>query len=220
MTCSSHARSRHVLSALAADATWQSIVSEAGRRSSWWTSERRWRRTYGRFTPDAGTFANLAFASDTPSQEICRVDVSARRLDDESGSSVACEFETEAGWARVTRFPFDPGLPGLPLATAGATVVRYHPGRRCTLRTTNRDRTVFAKVYTADTGARVFRALVSLRHAAACGELQVAIPEPLSWDAGTRTLWQGALPGRPAVRSCAGRTVPIWRGGWGGQRRR
>jgi len=53
MTISSHDRYRDALTELADDAAVLPIVLEAGERRGWWTSERRWRRTYGRFMPDA-----------------------------------------------------------------------------------------------------------------------------------------------------------------------
>jgi hypothetical protein len=206
MTASSHTRYRDALHVLAGDAAVLPIVSEAGKRSGWWTSGRSWRRTYGRFTPHAPAIASIVFASEIPSQAICRVEMFERRSGDDDSNRDICHLDTEIGWARVTRFPYDPNLPGLPLVADGAaaTVVRYHPGRRCTLRTTNRDRTVFAKVYASDTGARVFRDLVALRRAASHGELQMAIAKPLAWDASTRTLWQAALPGRSAMPGLCG----------------
>ncbi len=196
MTSSSHERYRDALTVLAGDAAILPIVSEAGERRGWWTPERAWHRTYGRFTPDAAAFAEIVVSSDTPSRQLCRIEMFERQSD---GRGPGYVMDAGIGWARVTRFPFDPALPGLPPVAAGATVVRYHPGRRCTLRTLRDGRTAFAKVYTTTKGARVYADLVALRAAASHGELNVAIAKPLSWEARTRTLWQAALPGQPAT---------------------
>jgi len=210
---SSHERYRDALTALAALDRSEAIlpcVPEAGERRGWWTSERTWRRMYERFTPDAEAFAEIVFASETRPQALCRIEISERRRDECGNARDVCQVDAEIGWARVTRFPFDPDLPGLATiftgftGAAGATVVRYHPGRRCTLRTVYGDRTVFAKVYASRAGARVLRDLVALRHAARAGALRVAIAEPLAWDARTRTLWQAALAGRPATEGLRG----------------
>jgi len=204
MTISAHERFRDALTALTGDAAILPAVSAAGARCDWWTSDRTWRRTYGRFTPDASAFVEMVFASDIPSPELCRVEVFQRRPDHQGCPRDVCVVESAIAWARVTRFPFDPDLPGLAHIAPGATVVRYHPGRRCTLRIDRVPRTVFAKVYATDHGARVYRELVGLRRAAAHGELPMAIAEPLGWEPNTRTLFQSALAGRPATEGLRG----------------
>jgi hypothetical protein len=197
MTRSTHERYGDALTVLAVDTAILPIVSEVGERRGWWTSERIWHRTYGRFMPDADPFAEIVVSSETPSHELCRIEMFERRPD-ARGPRYA--VDTGIGWARMTRFPFDPALPGLTPVSAGATVVRYHPGRRCTLRVVRDALTVFAKVYATNKGARVYEDLVALRAAASHRRLKVTIAEPLSWEAGTRTLWQAALPGEPASR--------------------
>ena len=198
MTIPDHERFCDALTALSGDAAIVPEMSSAGVRSGWWTSGRTWRRTYGRLTPHAVAFADLVFASETPSPELCRVEVFDCRPDDPRTHRDVCIAESEIGWMRVTRFPFDPALTGLARVAPAATVVRYRPGRRCTLRIDRADRTVFAKVYPNNDGARVYRELVGLRRAASDGELQMAIAEPLGWDPDTRTLFQSALAGQSA----------------------
>lgn len=204
MTISSHERYRDALTELAGDAAILPIVLEAGERRGWWTSERQWRRTYGRFMPEAEAFAEIVVVSETPSQELCRIEMFEHLPDDRGRAPDVCLIATGLGWARVTRFPFDPDLPGLAPLAACATVVRYHPGKRCTLRTMTGNRTVFAKVFATNRGARVYQDLVALQRVASKGELNVVIAEPLSWDASTRTLWQAALAGQPATGGLRG----------------
>jgi hypothetical protein len=205
MTTSSHERYRDALTALAGDTAILPIVSAAGERRGWWTSERQWRRTFGRFLPDAGTLARLVVMSETPFQEICRIEIFERRPGDDGGTRDACDVETDLGWARATRFPFDPALPALAPLAARATVVRYHPGKRCTLRRVTGERGVFAKVFAASSSTPVYQDLVALQRVASKGEVKVRLAEPLSWDASARTLWQAALPGQPATRGLCGR---------------
>jgi hypothetical protein len=202
---SSHERYRDVLTALADDARLLPLVCEAGARFGSWTAERIWRRTHGRFLPDRHVLATIVFASDEPCQEVCRLDVVERSARGCGSTDRVCDIETDLGCVRVMRFPFDPEFPGLAaIASPGDTVVRYHPGKRCTFRTVIGGRTVFGKVYTSNSGARVYSDLASLQRARAKGELKVAIAEPLSWDHKTRTLWQTAITGRPAADELCG----------------
>ena len=213
MTMSTHERYRGALTVLASDAAILSIVSQAGERCGWWAPERTWRRMYERFTPDAASFVEIVFSSETPPQALCRIEVSERRRDDCGNPRDVCQVDAHVGWARVTRFPFDAGLPDLAASftpftrftgAADATVVRYRPGRRCTARIVIGDRPVFAKAYASNAGARVHRDLVALHRVASKGALRMAIPEPLAWDDRTWTLWQGALTGRPATEGLCG----------------
>jgi len=208
MTISSHERYRDQLTRLSADAAILPAVSAAGALRGWWKSDRSWRRTYGRFTPEGAAFAEMVFASDSPSSELCRVQIFAGRPQDPNARDDVSVIESEVGWARLTRFPFDPGLPGLVhvvrASGASITVERYQPGRRCTVRMVNGSRTLFAKVYATNKGARVYRELVDLWRAASEGELQFATAVPLAWDRTTRTLSQSALTGRPATESLRG----------------
>lgn len=199
MTASSHERYRDALIALADDAAILPIASQAGVQFGWWTRERTWRRMYGRFMPDVEPLVEIVLASDAPSQELCRIDIFEHRPDGRGGCDDICRIDAADAWARVTRFPSDSDLPGLMTLNDGATVMRYHPGRRCTLRTMHGERALVAKVYDTDTGARVYCDLVALQRARSQGELHVRVAEPLAWDASTRTLWQAALGGQPAT---------------------
>jgi phosphotransferase family enzyme len=201
----SHERYHDVLAALADDAVLLPLVCEAGARFGSWTAERTWRRTSDRFMPDGYVLATVVFASDRPSQEVCRVDVVEQPAKGSGSTDRVCDIDTNIGCVRVMRFPFDPALPGLAtIASPRDTVVRYHPGKRCTFRTVIGGGTVFGKVYATNTGARVYRDLASLQRARSRGELTVAIAEPLSWDPETRTLRQTAVTGQPAIEGLCG----------------
>jgi hypothetical protein len=201
---SSHERYRDALSGLAADDVVVPLVRTAGERFGWWTTERTWRRSYSRFQPDATPFATVVFVSEAPAQELCRIDVFETRPDDCGLVPGACDIDAGIGWARVMRFPSDPELPGLRPLAGNATVVRYHPGKRCTFRLIEGGRVVFAKVYATSTGARVYREMVALQNARSRGELQLAVAMPLSWEPESRTLRQAALDGQSAAQALCG----------------
>ena len=84
-------------------------------------------------------------------------------------------------------------------------VVRYLPGRRCTLRLESAGRpTRYVKVYRDDRGLRADVAGRLLWGAAGRGELAFSVPRPDSWDASTRTLFQYELVGSAVTRRLYG----------------
>jgi hypothetical protein len=70
--------------------------------------------------------------------------------------------------------------------SAPAEIVRYHPGRRCTVRDGDR----FGKIGVGPELLAAQRELWTHRD-----ELGFAVAEPLGYDARTRTLWLRAVPG-------------------------
>jgi len=74
-------------------------------------------------------------------------------------------------------------------APAGAEIVRYHPGRRCTVRAGDR----FGKIGVGPELLDAQRELWEHRH-----ELGFAVAEPLGYDPQTRTLWLAAVGGAEA----------------------
>ena len=73
--------------------------------------------------------------------------------------------------------------------SAPGEIVRYHPGRRCTVRDGNR----FGKIGVGPELLDAQRMLWEHRH-----ELGFAVAEPLGYDPPTRTLWLAAVPGARA----------------------
>jgi hypothetical protein len=126
-----------------------------------------WRRTYARFFPDEDPFAVLTLER---AGRMLRVDV----------------FHGP----RFTATDAADDIPGLrAVLAAGAEIVRYHPGVRCTVRHGER----FGKVGAAPELDAKQRLVWQHRH-----ELGFAVAEPLGYDEATRTLWLGAVPGDPA----------------------
>jgi Phosphotransferase enzyme family len=113
MTIPDHERLRDALTALSGDAAIVPAVSSAGVRSGWWTSGRTWRRTYGRLTAHAVAFADLVFASEMPSPELCRVEVFDCRPDDPRTHRDVCIVESEIGWMFQSALAGQPASDGL-----------------------------------------------------------------------------------------------------------
>lgn len=205
MECEPFVRYRAQLTALACE----EVARAALDSSKFWTPRLHWRSTFGRFYPGAAPYAIQVFEScDGGLQRIARVEAfdspPADVADDESWSS-----DSVAGFLRVTRLGADPGLPTLASILDGdahVTVVRYHPGRRCTVRTVRNGRAVFGKVFSDDRGRELCEDYENLWRASGSGELSFAVAHPIAWDSASRTLWQAALPG-DAVRPRLGTDV-------------
>jgi len=108
-------------------------------------------------------------------------------------------------------FPEDARLPQLPALFDGMAmpsclpcarsveVVRYRPGVRCTLRFALADGSeAFAKTFADHNGAFVFDRARRLHMSGGCN-----VPEPLAWDAATRTVWMRPADGVPAASPAA-----------------
>jgi hypothetical protein len=78
------------------------------------------------------------------------------------------------------------------VAPAGDEIVRYHPGRRCTVKRGDR----FGKIGVGPEVLTAQQLLWAHRH-----ELGFAVAEPLGYEDGT--LWLGAVPGEPAPLALA-----------------
>lgn len=155
-----------------------------------------WVRTYGRFEPDSSPFATLLITSgshlflleayETPPVVVV-------------GDGSAIVPDHRVGWLAVTPFPRDRYLPtlGAVLDAGAATVVRYRPHRRCTLRVEVRGRRLYAKVFPDARGRRIDAEARSLRAAADGGELGFGVARPCRFDAVTNAVWQHEVPGLP-----------------------
>ncbi|HEX5733906.1 MAG TPA: phosphotransferase [Blastocatellia bacterium] len=206
MNNSAHAKYRSRLAALALDDCILRAIADAARRPAWWSAGRRWTRTHERFSPGQEPFATLVFESSEEIQAICHVDVFSSRPNEQDADDVLT-FDEGAGWLHLKRFPADRHLNTLAavLRTPGRpTVMRYRPGRRCTIRFDRNERTRFAKVYPKkfwryERGENFIATGQALWQAARSGRLGFSVAKPIGWDSELRTLWQERLEGAPAL---------------------
>lgn len=135
-----------------------------------------WRREYGRLHPGEEPFATIV-------------------LERSASGEVACvEAFSAEPWLRAFLPSDDPGLPGLAALAAapGAWIVRWRPGKRCTVRVDRR----FAKAFRGRQGARIHAEGLELHRAE---DLGFAVARPLGYDGRHRVLWQEAVPGEPGT---------------------
>jgi len=206
MTDAPHDRYRRRLPSLQDDARVVDAIAQVGAARGWWLAERSWSRTFERFAGPADPFATLVYQSDAPTQVIVRVDVCGGRPDAQPLGE-AYRLDEALGWLRLRPYYADPALPGLAgtlMRPGQATVVRYRPGRRCTLRHEGPDGPRFAKVFAAGAGSDLHGAGEALWAHAERGELTFAVARPDRWDAATWTLWQHPVPGQPILDVLAG----------------
>lgn len=209
MCDSPHAHYRARLTLLSTDTLLTQAITDLGSDRGWW-GDLSWSRMSARFAPDRPAFGDFLFAHDGPPQVICRVEAFQVRP-----APIECDapcVHTSAGWLRVTPFPSDARLNTLRsvLAAPGrATVVRYHPGSRCTIRFEQDGHTLFAKVYADSRGERVHDAAIGLWEAARRGQLELRVAEPGRWDPLTRTVWQHQLAGEPIRDRLSGPDGPM-----------
>jgi hypothetical protein len=195
---SRHDRYRERLVTLMHDEAPIEAIVEAGRRSGAWGADRRWVRSYGRFFPDREPFVTLVYETVDEPQLVCHVDVFERQpVSDDGTDGVVGQ---EVGWLRVTPFPRDESLPTLAAALdhpGRRTIIRYRPHSRCTIRFETPDgHTYYVKVFRDEAGQASHVNSQLLWRAAESNELDFTVARPVRWDAGTRTLWHEALPGR------------------------
>ena len=211
MNNAAHAEYRNQLRSLASDDGILRAITDAARRPAWLCDSRSWTRTYERFSPGQEPFATLVLESSEEVQAICHVEVSSSRPDMEVADDFIT-FDEGAGWLRLKRFPADSQLNTLAavLRTPGRpTVMRYRPGRRCTIRFDRGGQTRFAKVYPKKfwrygRGENFISTGQALWHAACSGRLGFAVAKPIGWDSELRTLWQQRLEGAPALTNMFG----------------
>jgi hypothetical protein len=177
---SAYARFRSRLAALASDEAAHSALGANG-----------WRRTYGRFTPGNPSYATLVYERDGEPQELVRMEAFEHRP---TGSALPLEG---VGWLTPERFPSDPiltTLPGVLERLGEMRVVRYRPGRRCTVRV-HQSPPRYLKVFADERGARIHADAEALWQASGHGELGFAVARPIGFDRDSRAVWQEAVPG-------------------------
>jgi aminoglycoside phosphotransferase (APT) family kinase protein len=159
-----------------------------------------WRRVFGRVQPDAAAWAVLAYepralqAGSASAWSAVLVEVFA------AGGGGEAAVPHTAGDLVITSIADDPELPGLRRLLddhAAATLLRYRPHRRCTLKITERERSYIVKVLPDDRGEQFHRDALELWGAAQRGALDFDVAEPIRWDSATMSTWQGIVPGAP-----------------------
>lgn len=208
---------RAVLAALATDELPLDVIAEVGKTCGWWQPHRIWQRTYGRFHLGETPLVTLLYETVDAPQEICVIHVQSTFPVTFVPGQALIRREL-VGWFRVTRFPADPQLPTLRTVLAlprRPKVLRYRPGKRCTIRFPGTDEaatpmfdtvparisamTRFAKVFDDDQGALIHHESLPLWAASQAGRIDFAVARPLAWQAEMRTLWQGAVSGSPIM---------------------
>lgn len=184
----------------------QSLCSTLWRATGqrWLDPSRGWRRTVGRFEPSADVFAHLVLETASPHQEIVVVAISHTEGDDEDGDGAVVPG---AGWARLTRLDDDRALPTLAAVRrdmGSHEVMRYRPGRRCTIRVDDPHETRWVKVFADDRAASLYRDQEALAREHRRGVLAMAVAEPVLLDTDRRAIWLGNVPGSPVVHRLLG----------------
>lgn len=178
-------------------------LRETGERRGWWPGDRRWVCTYGRFEPWKKSYCRILFETRDDPQRLCSVELFESPPNEEGGVILPLP-DPLVGWMRLNPFPSDSRLPSLAAVISGAgkvRVLRYRPGRRCTLRMEDPEggHVRFAKVFQDDRGKSIHQESIALRLASCDGELDFDVAPPGHWDSETNTLWQGSVPGDPVV---------------------
>jgi hypothetical protein len=158
-----------------------------------------WRRTYGRFAPDAAAFATLVFERAGDGQEIVVVEAHARRP---GADATPLPGAGGAAWLVARDFRSDRRLRAIGAVLAGPgrrTVVRYRPGQRCTIRVESDGSTRYVKVHPGADVAALHANGVALWDASRDGRLGFAVARPDRFDLDTHALWQHAIDGRSIV---------------------
>lgn len=155
-----------------------------------------WTRTYGRIDPRGACYATLVY--ERAGAEPVRVDLYEHALNG------AHRLPAPLGWARLQSCRDDSALPTLPQAHrryAVEKIVRYRPGKRCTMRGSAHGAPAFIKVFADERGADLADEGVILYEAARAGELGFAVARCLGWDADLRAIAHEALAGAPVVET-------------------
>jgi hypothetical protein len=210
---STHSRYLKQLSALATDTLVIETLNSMASKLAWLPAGQQWTRIYGRFNPHQEPFALLVLESTNKRegtrepQVILHVDVFTREQYP-SAEHELFAFNAALGWVRARPFPADRAIPTIASvlfqAREPATIVRYRPGRRCTVRFDAKGRSRFAKVYPKkfarhERGPRIVSEATELWKSAEQNQLQFAVAKPLGWDDATRTFWQEKIEGVPVL---------------------
>jgi hypothetical protein len=165
---------------------------------------RLWKRIFGRFDPDKQPYCLMVYEAQNAPFTLLSVELYAMQ----AHTMGEAYFHEVLGWAYVTTMESDAKLTTLAQVMSSGghfQVMRYRPHMRCTLRATdpNTAQVRYAKVFVDDSGGTIHRDGLALWQAAARGELGFQVAAPDHWDAATRTVWQGCVPGKPVFAELA-----------------
>jgi hypothetical protein len=163
-----------------------------------------WKRIFGRFDPYGQPYCLMVYEAQNAPSTLLSVELYAMH----TPTMGEAYFHETLGWARVTTMESDPKLTTLAQVMSNGgqfQVMRYRPHMRCTLRVTdpNIAHVRYAKVFVNDSGDAIHRDGLALWQATQRGELGFQVAPPDHWDAATRTIWQGCVPGKPVFAELA-----------------
>ena len=198
MMASAHSRYRGQLSIIGDDAQLLEIASAA----TGCIAERAWRRIYGVFRPNSQPYAIAAFESEGSPQSIFCAEIFGSRPSRADGEAGWVEHPV-LGHVRIAPFTLDRSLNTLPsmmAAHANASVLRYRPLRRCTIRVHDGNLSHVGKIYPdfiqrRNRGQQLLAEGEALWRSARQGDIGFSTARPERWDAETRTLWQEYIEG-------------------------
>lgn len=164
-----------------------------------------WTRHFERFHGFDDQWATVVLASSRGAL------VHLRIHDTEPLSASAVHVQEIDAWMDARTFPDDPALPGLAGALGSMEayeVVRYRPGRRCTVRGTLGGLPRFVKI--TPNASQIHTDARALWEASVGGAFDVAVAEPLGWDPATQAVHLGVVPGVPLAPMVLGGDGLSW----------
>jgi Phosphotransferase enzyme family len=170
-------------------------------------TSRNWTRSYSNFSPAREAFCVLVYQTDSNPRHICLVELFVAPPNTMAHTECSV-VDTPVGWAKISPLINDPALSTLTSVLKfypRHEVLRYRPYRRCTLRVQVSDHaSQIVKVFMDNQGATVNENTLATWQAKQRGELSFNVAMPLGWDAHSRTLSLGLVPGVPIVDALHG----------------
>lgn len=194
-----HQRHRLLLAAMASDEVVANALERVGDREGR-PPDLSWQRRWGRVDDPASGRARMVFQADNHPSWLCTIDVGAT-------GGIA---DPVLGPIRVTLFPEDrrlPTLAGVMDDHIGAHVIRYRPGKRCTIRTAERCPR-YIKVFGDGRARRLHAEGMELWEASQRDAFGFTVARPLGFDPRDRCYTQAAVTGHPVVDELHGPDGP------------
>lgn len=187
-TDSFHRRNRRLLVDLTSEDVVGETLAQVGRHHGW-PADVRWRPEWGRIEDSSTARVRLLFEAENLENTLCTLEVGAE------GEFVDPVF----GPIRAMLFPSDGRLATLSTVLdrhVGARIIRYRPGKRCTLRTAD-TAPRYVKVFADGRAQQLYAEGVELWEASQRGAFGFRIARPLGFDPTERTYSQAEVAGRP-----------------------